>query len=216
MPISGLSASQMQDYRNAAQRLIATYDRNGDGAIDRDEAQQQIRTGSDSYSLTNRISNDYVERTTIFQDNFTRLTPAEIALADGNGDGHTTADELVETYLERKDSNHNGSLSWWEKLSTSIGGMRDMFQSNTSVETNRTTQMEYDPVYNPPVIVVDPYGPTPPRPNYRPAPPSVNTGGPTPPAPNYRPAPPPVNNPYRPAPPSSGGSSSRPTPPRVH
>jgi Ca2+-binding EF-hand superfamily protein len=204
MPVSGLSSSQMQDYRNAAQRLVATYDRNGDGAIDRDEAQQQIRTGSDSYSLTNRISNDYVERTTIFQDNFTRLSAGDIAAADRNGDGLVTADELVNAYLERKDSNHNGNLSWWEKLSTSIGGMRDMFQNNTSVETNRITTMEFDPIYNPPVVVVvDPYSP-----------------GPTPPRPNYRPAPPDVSNPYRPTPPSVGGRptppSVRPTPPRVH
>lgn len=224
MPITGLNASQLASYRTEAQRLIAKYDRNGDGKLDRTEAARPVSMGSDSYNFTNRISHDYVEVTTVYQDNYSKLDMGNAMMADKNGDGAVDADELVDSYLEQKDSNHNGSLSFWEKMGMGTGNFRGRLESSSSVETDRRTRTEYDPEID---VVYVPSTPIPPAPDYRPTPPPVVVNpyspGPTPPAPNYRPAPPSPST--RPTPPSIGGStrptppspgsSSRPTPPRI-
>lgn len=228
MAITGLSSSKMADFKSAAQGLINKYDRNGDGKLSRDEVTQPVNMGSDSYSFTNRVDSQYVERTTVFEDTFGHFNQAAFNAADANHDGSVDADELANAYLATKDGNHDGKLGWWERLwMGGSGGVRDWAETTSKVETNRTTSQEYDPEvtyvpvnpypYDPaPYDPYNPYdpGPTPPAPDpYRPAPPPVSHG-PTPPAPS----------PYRPAPPSVGGGgggvrppapSGRPTPPRV-
>ena len=183
--ITGLSASSLASIQMEARRVVAQYDRNGDGRISRDEAQQQINMGPDSYSFRNRVSDNYVEVTTVFQNKFRQLRPDGLAAADLRGDGNIDADELVEGYLRRRDSNHNGSLGFFEKMGTSAEGLREMVEQDLTVETNRSTRLEYDPE---PVVVVVPAGPTPPPADpWRPAPPSVR---PTPPSVGPRPVPP--------------------------
>ena len=206
MPIQGLSHSQRNEYRQEAQRLVSRYDFDGDGRISRHEAEQRRSLGHDSYSYTNRISRDYVERTTVYQETYGTIDHDAFERADRNYDGRLDAEEMVEGYLRERDSNHDGELGFWEKLGTSVSGMVSAFQNRYQVETDRRTRMEYDPQ-------VDWDRPTPPRPDWdRPTPPRPDWDRPTPPRPDWdRPTPPRPDN-SRPTPPRP--DNDRPSPPR--
>ena len=202
-PVTGLSTSSYNSLVDGARRTIATYDRNGDGRISPTEANQRVVLGNDSYSFTNRVSSDYVNRTTVYTQSIGQGLSS--AVADAGHGADASAEDLVNAYLTRKDGNRDGKLSFWERMTVGAGGLREMFETTQTVETDRRTKLQYDP---------EPTYVTPPAPDYRPAPPSVYPSAPTPPSPGYRPTPPPVTNPYsRPAP--SSGSNGRPTPPRA-
>lgn len=213
MTIAGLSQSDLNAYRNEATRLVNRFDLDGDRRLGAREAARDRVIGSDSYSFTTRISENYVERTTVYQDTVASLRGDVLRAADTNGDDAVDADEMVEAYLKDRDTNGDGKLGWWEKTKMAFSGLEGLFQSTRAVETDRRTSVEYSPQvdYNRPTPPSPSTRPTPPSPSTRPTPPSPSTR-PTPPSPNSdRPAPPPVGS--RPAPPSP--DNSRPAPPSV-
>lgn len=193
--VTGLSAKQTQQYLDEARKLIARYDRQNTGTID--EAEQPRYDGHTWNSFDTRINDSYVMRTTTFYDRYTAIKGDEFRLADANRDNRLNDQEMLDAYLAERDSNHDGKLSSWEKFKMSFAGLRGKYEKSWEVETDRQTQLVYDPrpVYNPP--------------SPRPVPPSANDR-PTPPSVNDRPTPPSVGD--RPTPPSTG---SRPTPPSV-
>ena len=157
MSIQGLSASQLADYRSEARSLVQKYDTNNDGRIDRREAQDRRSLGYDSSSYTNRISRDYVERTTIHQQIYGEIDTRALEKADRNADGRLDAEEMVEGYLQERDGNRDGTLGFLERLGTSVSGMINLFQNKSTVVVDRATRLEYSPQ-------VDYDRPTPPRP----------------------------------------------------
>lgn len=206
MYISGISASQRDSLRREAVDMITRHDRNYDGRLQRFEGQDERLVGSDSYSYTTRISDTYVNRTTIYQNTYDAFKAEAFDRADRNRDGELTADEIVDSYLEEKDSNHNGDLGFWEKMGVGAGDLRDRMTRKWTRETDRRTTLEYSPDY-------DWNRPTPPRPDWdRPTPPRPDWDRPTPPRPDWdRPTPPRPDS-SRPTPPRP--DSDRPTPPR--
>lgn len=206
MTITGLSRSTLDAYRREANALVVRYDQDGDGRVSYREAERQRFVGSDSYSFSTRISETYVNRTTVYQETTAEFRGDALRRADRDGDGALDASEMVEAYLEAADSNGNGDLGWWEKVGMSLSGLVSMFERRSTVETDRRSHLEYDPQ-------PDYYRPTPPSPDYdRPRPPRPDYDRPTPPSPDYDRPRPPRPDYDRPTPPSPNGS--RPTPPR--
>jgi hypothetical protein len=218
---SNYSYQNQDSLRAVAQSLINRYDRNGDGRLSRDEAEQQISLGADSYSFTSRLSGSQVQRTTVYENKYATLDSSVIARAGQYGDS-LGADELVQIYMDRAGSSYNSYPS--------ASGLRATLEHTSNVETDRSTSYEYNPssyYSNDPYTTYYPstdYYPTT-SPYYRPAPPIVvdpyypsnpYSSGPTPPSPNYRPSPPSTSggySPSRPTPPSSSGGYNRPSPP---
>lgn len=219
--ITGLSSSQIAALEREARNLVASYDRDRDGAIDRDERERF--SGADSYTFSQRDywNDDLVKLTTVYQNHYKGVRMDALQTADTNQDGRLIAGEMVEAYLADRDTNHDGNLSAWERFKMSFQSLTGQFERSWSVETHRSTRVIYDPLpyYEPPS---DPYRPAPPRVDprpprdpYRPTPPAVD---PRPPKIDpRRPAPPPVDprspyeDPYRTAP-----SGSRKRPPKVN
>lgn len=191
--ISGIDSKKYSQLRDDARRLISEYDVNRDGRVDRGESQRS--TGRYSNTYTSRINDTYVRRTVVESDNFRGIRDFE--LADLNGDGQLSEDELTDSYLNDCDHNKDGKIGWWEGIQMGFGNLRGRFERSWSVEVSRRSYTEYSPDYNwdrprPPSVNPDPWSPDP-----RPRPPSID--------PDPRPRPPsidPVDNGDRPRPPS--------------
>lgn len=197
-----VSSKDAARYQADAKRLIAKFDANNDGALDKTELSKF--DGKDAWTTSTRIgSSDFVSRTTVYYDKYRGIKEEEFRSADVNKDNKLTQQEIYDAFLERTDRNKNGKLGFFEKMGNSVEGQ---FAKSWKVETDRKTTLDYDPLPR------DYDRPTPPGSGYdRPTPPGSGYDRPTPPSSGSDRPTPPSSGSDRPTPPSSG--SDRPTPP---
>lgn len=142
---SGIStpAKLREKTTRAALVVIAGYDKSDDGAVSREET-PRFRE-HEFTTLTTRLDESWVLRTTIYYDVYQAIRPEEFHMADTNGDRRVTVEEMVESYFKHRDSNDDGKLGWWERLKGVFNPLSEMFEEETWVETDRKSRREYEP-----------------------------------------------------------------------
>lgn len=160
--IDGYPKDQVAKARAAAGELMAKFDRNKDGFIQRSEMERDLGFSTSVYS--DRMNDTFVWQTAVTHQNFEHIH--DFAALDANKDGQISVEEVTEKTVLDVDDNKDGKLSWAEKAFSTWSGTVFGNVRSRSVEVSRDRKMVYDPLPQP----VAP----PSIPEDRPRPPSVS------------------------------------------
>lgn len=121
--ITGISPARHLELRREAERLVAKFDSNGNGAIDASERKQYV--GSRQVGLINKHH----------QDHYHVIDTANFRQADKNHNGKLVAAEMVNFFLEQSDRNGDKRISFGERQDAPyFGGLTDFYQRYQRIE----------------------------------------------------------------------------------